>query len=600
MAVGKGRFFIRNVLRVLRTVHHVDPFFLYVGSVIIILATALPYLISWLSAEFINRLSAGNVHSITDPAILYLAVGYILLPFVISQLNLLYSYFRAQFAPRLTASRDDSFLDAQSRLDIQTHEDSEFRNLQIRVRENQYRLSSFSTNTIGLLPSITDTVVSVVILSIYSKYLTLALCVALIPQLFVQLRYGQKIFSIWGARAELRRKYQEYWSNFFGLPYVTEMKVFQSADFFRQCIARVVEQFNAELMRNETRRFIMQSIAAFVPLTVAGVALFFLMRDVISGAIAVGTFIFFASRIMDVRGSLQNLVFAVRDLMTDNLFVTDTFTYLDMPNVLRSGEKPAPKRAPSIEFRTVSFHYPKGEQDILKNISFSVRPGEKVAIVGVNGAGKTTLSKLLMRFYDPTAGEILVNGDPLPSYKMESWYACIGYLSQEYARYHLPVCEAIAIGDTNRPFSRERAIAAAKRSGAHEFITQWPRGYDTPLGKEFDGEEPSMGQWQKLALARLFYKNPDIWILDEPTSSIDAIAELAVFNELENLPDDKTVILISHRFNTVRNADKIIVIEDGKAEEIGTHKELMKLKGTYARLFTAQKKSYEGTAKSGK
>lgn len=594
MAVGKRQFLMRNILRVLRTIRRVDPVFFYLGSVLVIIATALPYLTSWFSAEFINRLSSGQIHSITDPSILFLAAGYILLPFVVSQLNLWRGYLRTKFTTRFQTERDQELLNAQARFDIQTHEDSEFKNLQIKVRENQYRLSNFSINTLDLLPSMTDMVVSVVILSSYSAYLTLALCISMVPQLLVQLRFGQKVFGIWGARAELRRKYSEYWSNFFGLAYVTEMRILHSAPFFWRRIAQVIGQFNAELTGNESRRFLFQSLSALLPLIVSGVALVFLMRDVIAGAVALGTFVFFAARIMDVRGALSLFVFAVRDISTDNLFVSDIFTFLDTPNVLRDGVLPAPTRAPTIEFRNATFRYPKGSAEVLRDVSFTINPGEKLAIVGVNGAGKTTLSKLLMRFYDPTVGEVLVDGVPLSGYNIASWHRRIGYLAQEYAKYHLPVAEAIALGDTSVPISRERVVAAAQKSGADEFISRWPHGYDTPLGKEFDGEEPSVGQWQKIALARLFYRNPDIWVLDEPTSSIDAVAELEVFRELEGLPDDKTVILISHRFNTVRNADKIIVVEDGTIKEMGTHKALMAMKGTYATLFTAQKKSYEG------
>lgn len=594
MAVGKRQFLVRNMVRVLHMVRRVDPVFFYLGSALVIIATALPYLTSWFSAEFINRLSSGQIHSITDPAIVYLAAGYILLPFVISQLNLLHSHLRTQFFVAFDFESDREMLRAQARFDIQTHEDREFKNLETKVQENQYRLKNFAANVLGLLPSMTDMVVSVVIFSSYSVYLTVALCIAILPQLFVQLRFGQKTFGIWGARAELRRKYSEYWKNFFGISYITEMRILSSAPFFWKRIAEVIGQFNAELTGNESRRFLFQSLSALLPLVVSGVALVFLMRDVISGAVALGTFVFFAARIVDVRGALSLFVSAVRDISTDNLFVSDIFKFLDTPKVLRDGALSAPAHAPAIEFRSVTFHYPKGSADVLRDVSFTINPGEKVAVVGVNGAGKTTLSKLLMRFYDPTAGEILVDGAPLSGYQVASWHSRIGYLAQEYAKYHLSIDEAIALGDTSVPLSRERVMAAAKKSGADDFIRAWPRGYDTPLGKEFDGEEPSVGQWQKIALARLFYRNADIWILDEPTSSIDAVAELAVFNELESLPDNKTVVLISHRFNTVRNADKILVVEDGTIKEMGTHKELMHLKGTYARLFTAQKKSYEG------
>ena len=174
-----------------------------------------------------------------------------------------------------------------------------------------------------------------------------------------------------------------------------------------------------------------------------------------------------------------------------------------------------------------------------------------------------------------------MNGNiPLKQVQLKSWYEKVGLLAQEFAKYKLPIKDAIALGDTSKPFDLEQVKYAATQSGANEFIEEWKEGYDTQLGKEFEGGiEPSVGQWQKIALARMFYKNPQIWILDEPTASIDAVAEMGIFNKLENLPKDKTVILISHRFNTVKNANKIIVIEHGSIAEMGNHEELMKKEG---------------------
>ncbi len=230
---------------------------------------------------------------------------------------------------------------------------------------------------------------------------------------------------------------------------------------------------------------------------------------------------------------------------------------------------------------------------MLKDFSLAIAAGEKIAIVGANGAGKTTLIKLLCRFYDPAGGVITVGGKNIQDIDLESWYQQFGVLFQDYAQYHFMVKDVIKVGDMGARGTPEKVRAAAQASEADAFIAEWEKAYEQMLGKQFTGGvEPSIGQWQKLALARAFYRDPRVLILDEPTSSIDAESEAKIFEKLEQLPKDRTVILISHRFSTVRQANRICVIEDGRLAELGTHEELLALGGTYARLFNLQARGY--------
>ena len=247
-----------------------------------------------------------------------------------------------------------------------------------------------------------------------------------------------------------------------------------------------------------------------------------------------------------------------------------------------------------IVFDNVSFSYPGAGKPTLKNISLKITAGEKIALVGSNGAGKTTLIKLLCRFYDPTEGKITVNGRDLKEIKLESYYSMIGVLFQEYSNYRLLVKEAIGVGRASARMNLDKIIKAAEQSDADLFISKWADKYEQQLGKEYTcGVEPSIAQWQKLALARAFYRDPNIYILDEPTSSIDGEAEAKIFEKLGQLPADRTVILISHRFSTVRKANRIVVMEDGAITENGTHEELLANDRTYARLFKLQAKGYQ-------
>jgi ABC-type multidrug transport system fused ATPase/permease subunit len=250
--------------------------------------------------------------------------------------------------------------------------------------------------------------------------------------------------------------------------------------------------------------------------------------------------------------------------------------------------------AHTIEFKNVSFRYPGTDRDVIKNVSLTIRPGETAVLVGLNGAGKTTFIKLLTRLYDPTEGEIFLDGRDLREYDVKDLYSMFGIIFQDFGKYAVSVSENIEFGDVHRERGREDIVNAAVSANADEFIDKLPDGYDTPLMRYFEpnGIELSIGQWQKLAIARAFYSTSDILILDEPTASLDPIAEQEIFNQFDKLREDKTTIFVSHRLSSATMASKIIVLEYGELIEEGTHKELMDKKGRYYELFTTQASRY--------
>jgi len=249
---------------------------------------------------------------------------------------------------------------------------------------------------------------------------------------------------------------------------------------------------------------------------------------------------------------------------------------------------------PVIEFKNVSFRYPNTKRYILKNFNLTIQTGDKIAFVGENGAGKTTLIKLLLRFYDVTDGEIIINGVNIKHINLEKWYTLIGALFQDFIKYQFTFKENIYFGNKKEINNLDLLKEAIKKSGANEYVKDLPLQYDQTVGKMFkNGIDLSGGQWQKLALARAFFKNAPMLILDEPTSAIDAKAEYEIFQHVQELQKDKTVIIISHRFSTVRNADKIFVLDEGKIIEEGNHETLMKKKGLYAELFNIQAQGYK-------
>ena len=248
----------------------------------------------------------------------------------------------------------------------------------------------------------------------------------------------------------------------------------------------------------------------------------------------------------------------------------------------------------TIEFRDVSFRYPGTQRDVLKNISFVINPGDTVVLVGLNGAGKTTLLKLLTRLYDPTQGVILLDGKDIRMYDTDELYDMYGVIFQDFGKYAFTVNENIAFGEISKPMNEDETKKAAQASAAHDFITRLPDGYNTPLMRVFEmnGIEPSIGQWQKLAIARAFYSDSDVLILDEPTASLDAIAEQEIFNQFDRLRKDNTTFFVSHRLSSATVATKILVLENGVLAEVGNHAELMKKEGIYYELFSTQASRY--------
>ncbi|TVT17412.1 ABC transporter ATP-binding protein, partial [Amycolatopsis rhizosphaerae] len=256
--------------------------------------------------------------------------------------------------------------------------------------------------------------------------------------------------------------------------------------------------------------------------------------------------------------------------------------------------EPLPARVQGhVEFEDVSFRYPGAEESALENVSFEIRPGETVAVVGRNGAGKSTLFKLLCRLYDPTGGRILLDGTDIREFDPDALRGQISAMFQDYVTYQGTAAENIGLGQLADLEHRDRIVESARRAGVAERIERLPKGYDSPLGRWFDqGVSLSGGEWQKIALARAFLRDTPILILDEPTSALDARAEHDLFSRLRALAEGRTTLYISHRFSTVRQAEKILFLDHGKLVEQGTHDELMTLGGNYAELFTLQAAAY--------
>ncbi len=322
----------------------------------------------------------------------------------------------------------------------------------------------------------------------------------------------------------------------------------------------------------------------------------YIAYQTVQSAITLGDLVMYFQAFQRGQSALNQMMSGLAALYEDNLFLANVMEFLGLqpqvPEPAHPVAVPEPMQV-GIELQGVSFRYPGSSQNALQEISMTIRPGEHIALVGANGSGKTTLIKLLCRLYDPTEGRITLDGVELSGFQAGALRRQISVVFQDYARYHLTARENIWFGDTTQRAENGRVVAAAQLSGADEVIARLPRGYETVLGKQFqDGAELSIGEWQKVALARAFMREAQIIVLDEPTSSLDARAEYEVFRKFRQLARGRTAVLISHRFSTVRMADRIYVLDGGRVVESGSHDELVQLGGTYARLFQLQASSY--------
>ena len=562
-----------------------------------VLCSGIPFLHSGAMALLVSALA--TVSDATKPSLTIAVALAILASVAPDMIRSLRNFVDRQFSISIEQSVELLFLRRKAEIDIAAYEDPKFNDLLNRAEaRGTLPMVDLLQSQFANLQSMAElTIASAILVAIDWRLFAIVL-LGTFPKFVVEAKYGRGIWSIYQSNAETRRRFFDLRSHFYELRSLMELKLFQNVEHFHRLLAGLLGEFNNQQRREERRKLAWQTAAIVLAGLALGSAIACLVGKLLRGEIAIGTVVFVLGSIAALQNALSAVFLSAAHQYQCSLFATDLFRVIDTKSLLKRPQITRPLNmslAPSIVFDDVSFAYPGTEKMILQHLSLSIDPGERIAIAGVNGAGKTTLVKLLCRIYDPTEGRVLVNGCDLREIELSQWQRAIGVLFQDYSTYHFPVKEVIGLGRRNgsADLQMQDVHDAARRSGADGFIEKWQDQYDQMLGRQFTGGiDPSKGQLQKLALARLFYRNPRIMILDEPTSSIDAQGESRLLGQLEALGRDTTVLLISHRFCNIRKADRVCVIADGTVAEIGSHNELMDSDKTYARLFRLQAAGY--------
>ena len=603
--------FFSRYAYIFKLVWEASPLTMFVMSFTAILTGLFPVLGAFITKKIIDAItlafnfSSGLQVSQTSEVILQTIVFWIVIEFFYligsSVSNTIYSAIVSLSGEKVSNHIKCKIITKAKTIDIAQFDLPEFyQKFENASREASFRPIQILSTTFSMISSIISMISFIAVLFALSPIAPLIIIVLALPAAVIKFIYGRKNF-LYARRRSKERRHMEYFSQLMtNKDLVKEVRIFNLSDTFIGKFKATFAKYYKGLKKLVIHENAWHIIIAVTTGIVNSALFFFVAYQVLNGngSFTIGDYTLYSGALTSILGSVSAIVTSTATIYQGTLFIDNMIAFNNVEaKIVPIQDPPLDVNrhiAHEIEFKNVSFSYPGSDKCVINNVSFKLEPGSTTVLVGLNGAGKTTLIKLLIRLYDPTSGVILLDGEDIRKYDLSQLYQIYGSIFQDFGRYAVSAKENIYYGNINAPVDEEKIISSAQSSGASAFIEKMTRQYDTPLMKYFeeDGTELSLGQWQKLSVARAFYSDSDIMILDEPTASLDALAEQQIFQQFENLTKGKTSIFVSHRLSSATTADNIIVIEQGKVVEEGTHKELMALNGKYCELFTTQAKRY--------
>ena len=581
-------------------VREADPQGALVYSITTLLSAGLPAAQAYTAGRIVDTVVLGM--TLNDPwaAVSICApwvaveLGLVSIAFIISQVRILADHTLNARLSNYVATR---VMTKSAELDIQYFEDPTFYDrLQNARRQAEFRALALVTGSFAIVQQFISLVSFLVLVIAFAPVLALILFGASIPAFIAQGRYSRLFFRLLTRRAPEFRQLRYLEELLTSDKTIKEVRLFGLAAPIMQRYTQTFEQYYHEDLALSKKRSFLSIVWGFVSTLSFYIAYAYVVWLALNGAVTIGGMTFYIALLRQSQTTFQSLFSGVNGLLENGMFMTNLVEFFAIQPIIRSPEHPVPVPDPMVQgitFHNVSFRYPDHTQWTLRDISFTIRAGETMALVGLNGAGKTTLVKLLTRLYDPTEGYISIDGIDIRQFALEDLNRHIGVIFQDFVRYQMTLADNIGFGNIAERDNAARIARAAVDGGADEIAAELASGYDTMLGRQFQqGRELSGGQWQKIALSRAFMRDGGILILDEPTSALDAQREHEVFVGFRELTKGRTAILISHRFSTVRIADRIAVLADGRLAELGTHAELIANNQGYAQLFEMQASGY--------
>jgi ATP-binding cassette subfamily B protein len=497
---------------------------------------------------------------------------------------------------RVTNSSSVRLMEHAATLDLEDFEDSEFQDQLERARRQTSGRMTLMGQLFGQAQDVVTVASFVAGFIFYAPWLIALLLLALVPAFLGEAHFNAQSYSLDFGRTPERRELDYVRQTAASVETAKEVKIFGLNGFLIERYVRLATDFYAANRRLAMRRAGWGGLFTAIGTVGYYLAYAYIVWRTLAGEFSVGDLTFLAGSFRRLRTLLEGLLTSFSTTASQALYLNDLFSFFEVKPEILSPDNPRPFPQPicrGFVFEDVGFRYPDAERWAVRRLSFTLHAGEVLALVGENGAGKTTLVKLLTRLYDPDEGRILLDGHDLREYDLNALRGNMGVIFQDFVRYNLSAGDNIAVGKIAARGDHARIVRAARRSQADEVISRLPTGYQQMIGKRFkNGVELSGGEWQKIAIARAYMREAAVLVLDEPTAALDARSEFEVFKRFKELSDGKTAVLISHRFSSVRMADRILVLADGMVEAAGTHDELMAQPGRYSELFELQAAGY--------
>lgn len=605
----RAKGFIVRLFYIIGLVWQTAPAILIFMALFCLADGLLPVAGAYLSSELLNEIAsligksgtdsiADNIFVIMRPLILLFALYfvYLFVKKILTHINTMVTGIAGELVSNHIKMK---ILTKSKTVDLRSFDRPEFyEKLENANREASMRPIGILSATFRVISSFISVVSFIAVLATLSPWAPVIIIAASIPGAIINYIFRNRNFRYIRWHSKDRRQMQYYSSLMVNKDMAKEIKLLGLGDTLTEKYSSVFQKYYKGLKSLIIKEGVTQTLIGLVTVT-ANCALFlYVAYTIVFENGRIGDYSLYTGALTSIAGYVTTLVASTATIYEGTLFINNMIEFMnEEPTVVPTLDPPRiPERGcpHTIEFKNVSFSYPGTNRYVIKNVNLTLRPSESVVLVGLNGAGKTTLIKLLTRLYDPTEGVILLDGHDIREYDVDALYDMYGIVFQDFGKYAESAAENIEFGDVRRKHNRADVEDAAKRGNSADFIEKLPHGFDTPLTRVFeeDGIELSIGQWQKLSISRAFYKVSDILILDEPTASLDPMAEQEVFDRFAELTRDKISIFVSHRLSSATTAGKIVVLENGQIVEEGTHEELMALGCKYHKLFTTQAQRY--------